>query len=123
MRRIARKLGYVHRSEMRRSYAAGNVGRLTADWVFLPTTADYDVRAGLAIVRARARELTQNDPYAKAFVLACRKNIVGAVGFQLQVKAKDYSAGPDGKVVGKLDRFSNALIEQAFADSSTQRGA
>jgi lambda family phage portal protein len=121
LRRIARRMGFVHREEMareKRSFAAGNISRLTSDWVFYPTTADYDIRAGLGVIRARARELTQNDPYAKAFVLACRKNIVGAVGFQLQVKAKDYSAGPDGKIVGKLDRFANALIEQAFADWS-----
>ena len=118
LRRIARKMGFVHQTEMKRYYAAGNISRLTSDWIFYPTTADYDVRAGMQVIRSRARALTQNDPYAKAYILAVKKNIVGATGFQLQVKAKDYSIGPDGKIVGNLDRFANALIEQKFIDWS-----
>lgn len=121
LRKIARKMGFVHKEEvagMKRYFAAGNINRLTADWIFYPTTADYDVRAGMQVIRSRARELTQNDPYAKAYLRACRKNIVGSEGFALQVKARDTKVGPDGKIISTLDRFANDLIEQKFADWS-----
>ena len=114
-------MGFVHKEEvagMKRYFAAGNINRLTADWIFYPTTADHDVRAGMQVIRSRARELTQNDPYAKAYLRACRKNIVGSEGFSLQVKARDTKVGPDGKIISALDRFANDLIEQKFADWS-----
>ena len=121
LRRIARKMGFVHKDDLaggKRYYAAGNISRLTSDWIFYPTTADYDVRAGMQVIRSRARELTQNDPYAKAYIRACRKNIVGSEGFALQVKARDSSVAPDGRIVYRLDKFANDLIEQKFTDWS-----
>ncbi|MBE0558619.1 MAG: phage portal protein, partial [Proteobacteria bacterium] len=121
LRRIARKMGFVHKDDLadgKRYYAAGNISRLTSDWIFYPTTADYDVRAGMQVIRSRARELTQNDPYAKAYLRACRKNIVGSEGFALQVKARDSSVAPDGRIVYKLDKFANDMIEQKFTDWS-----
>ncbi|TRZ51086.1 phage portal protein, partial [bacterium] len=111
LRRIARRMGFVHRDELagKRSFAAGNISRLTSDWIFYPTSADSDVRAGMQVIRSRARELTQNDPYAKAYLRACRKNIVGSEGFALQVKARDSSVAPDGRIVYRLDKFANDL--------------
>jgi len=125
LRRIARRMGFVHRDELtgkrssaKRSFAAGNISRLTSDWIFYATSADSDVRAGMQVIRSRARELTQNDPYAKAYLRACRKNIVGSEGFALQVKARDSSVAPDGRIVYRLDKFANDLIEQKFLDWS-----
>ena len=116
--RIARKFGYAPKGEMKRYYAAGNINRLTADWIFYPTTADFDVRASMQVIRSRARELVQNDPYAKAYILSCRKNIVGANGFKLTVKARGYALDINGNQVGTLDAYANSVIEQAFSDWS-----
>ena len=105
----------------RRAYAAAQSYRLTSDWITSPVTADADLRAGMVQVRVRARDLAQNNDYGKAYLRALKKNVVGADGFTLQVKAVDYVADPKtGKTKPKPDDLANAILEQGFADWSRQ---
>jgi lambda family phage portal protein len=116
VRSFLRDFGFVHRSEIRRSsraYAAAGMGRLTADWLTGATTIDHDIRAGMVAVRSRARDLSQNNEFARAYLRAVRKNVVGSEGFALQVKAMNYVAG---KPVA--DRLANSILENAFYDWS-----
>jgi len=119
--RIAARLGYVPVREAvkssRRAYAAARLTNLTSDWIMSPVSADADLNAGMVPVRVRARDLAQNNDYAKAYLRALKKNVVGADGFTLQVKAVDYVADPKtGKTVPKPDDLANAILEQAFAN-------
>jgi len=121
--RIFARLGYVPvglaQKSARRAYAAARLTNLTSDWITSPVTADADLRAGMVQVRVRARDLAQNNDYAKAYLRALKKNVVGADGFTLQVKAVDYVADPKtGKSKPKADDLANAILEQAFADWS-----
>jgi lambda family phage portal protein len=117
LRTFLRDFGYIHRTDMKRrgsrAYEAAKAGRLTADWLSGATSIDHDIRMGLVATRSRARDLSQNNEYAKAYLRAVRKNIVGSEGFKLQVKAVSYE---DGKPVP--DRIANSKIENAFWDWS-----
>ena len=131
LRRIARRMGFVHRDELaggKRSFAAGNISRLTSDWIFYPTSADSDVRAGMQVIRSRARELTQNDPYAKAYLRACRKNIVGSDGFRASGEGEGFLRSPRrpdryqaGQVCQRPDR-AEVLPTGAAKVSARSRG-
>jgi len=116
---LARK-GFVHKNEMnerikklKRSYAAAASNRLLADWTTMNTSADPHIRYSLRSLRARARDLVQNDPYANNFMRMIQMNIVGPDGFILRNKSGEWK---DGKFV--LDKNANILIQNAFWDWS-----
>ena len=113
IRQFLRDYGYVHKTDIRKSstraYAAASMGRLAGDWMTTSTAIDQDIRSGMIPVRARARDLSQNNEYARAYLRAVRKNIVGSEGFQLQVKSKNFVNGR-----AEPDRIANAKIENAF---------
>lgn len=98
--RWARKLGYV------RAYAAGRVDRLTSDWVWQPLSANTDIRPTLRTMRARARQLAQDNDYAKKFLTMVAVNVAGPQGVTFQSKV----AYPSGE----QDQLANQLIETAF---------
>src|SRR5512139_3661386 len=114
-RRLLRDWGYVHDSELRRpssrAYAAAGMNRLSGDWLTTATSIDHDIRSGMVAVRSRARDLSQNSEFAKAYLRAVRKNVVGSEGFALQVKAVNYE---NNKRVS--DRIANDKLEEAFYD-------
>jgi len=95
----------------RRAYAAAKMGRLTADWISGATSIDQDIRSGLVKVRSRARDLSQNNEYVRAYLRAVKKNVVGSEGFALQVKAMDYKNGEP-----EPDHLANTILENAFYD-------
>lgn len=115
VRQFLRDRGFVHRSEIprgqRRAYAAASMNRLSGDWLTTATSIDHDIRSGMPAVRSRARDLSQNSEFAKAYLRAVRKNVVGSEGFALQVKAVNYE---NGKAVP--DRVANRKLENAFYD-------
>lgn len=114
--RIARAAGinpFPRRRFGARTYAAASMGRLTADWIAGATTIDHDIRAGMIPVRSRARDLAQNNDYAKAYLRAVKKNVVGSEGFALQVKAMNYET-VNGKTKPVPDALANSIIENAF---------
>lgn len=100
-----------------RSYAAAKVDRLTAGWSGVSTSADETVRTSLARIRARSRQLANDNDYAKRFFSLCRTNVVGSEGIRLQVRAIEKET-PQGI---KYDDTANAMIEKAWADWSKKK--
>ena len=96
------------RPPARRAFEAANTGRLYSDWLVLPKSADSDLRYTLKAIRARSRDLCQNNDYARRYLDLIATNVVGARGIQLQVRARE----PDGR----LDQGANQILERAFAD-------
>lgn len=90
----------------RRGFDAANTGRLFSDWLTLPKSADSDLRYTLKAIRARSRDLCQNNDYARRYLDLVATNIVGAKGITLQVRARE----PDGR----LDQIANQTLETAF---------
>jgi lambda family phage portal protein len=90
-----------------RSHAAGKVNRLNSGWTTQPEGANYALRVGTKVLRARARQMCGDAPHFKKFLKMVRTNVVGPHGLRLQVKA--YM--PDGKT---LNADLNKKIETAF---------
>ncbi|MEO7538883.1 MAG: hypothetical protein ABIV21_02565, partial [Pyrinomonadaceae bacterium] len=51
----------------KRLYAAGKVGRTNDGWLTSPETANYALRLGTRILRARARQMCGDAPHFKKF--------------------------------------------------------
>ena len=90
----------------RRSYEAGAVGRLLSGWTTTQKTADEAIRVDLRNMRARSRDLSRNNDYARKYGEMVKTNIVGANGIVMQSKAKRQD--------GTFDKLDNDTIEKAW---------
>ncbi len=91
-------------------FAAARLDRLSADWLATDTSINHELRSDLNRLRARGRDLVQNNDSAVKFAGMCADNIIGPGGVRLQVRVED---GPN-----KPDRIANAAIESAWRDWS-----
>lgn len=86
------------------NYAGAQYSRLTQDWIYAPiASADLEARWDMARLRARARELARNNPYAVRYLEMAAENVVGHLGARLQARV----TRPDDT----LDRKINDIIE------------
>jgi len=88
----------------RRAYAGAKIDRLTNSWTTSAQSINDDLKVGGKILRARARDLSINNDYAKKYLALVVANVVGSKGITLQVKARTAK--------GKLDEKTNRVIEQ-----------
>jgi len=88
-------------------FAGAGVSRLTSDWVTQPTSADRDIRWNLMKLRARARALVRDNPYASRFVNLVAENVIGMYGIEAQ---------PANKLGGRMHRTLNTTIKDAWQD-------
>lgn len=102
-----RNLSPVTSRKQKRAFEAAKVTRLTQSWRPSVVNINTDLIYGLTSLRARSRELYQNNDYAKKFAKMVVTNVVGAQGFTLQAKSEDG---------GKQDELANTAIEKAHAD-------
>lgn len=93
----------------RRSYAGAEMSRLTSSFAPASTSADHELGASLAALRARSRALIRDAPYGARAVSITIDNVVGSgIGLQAQLRTID----------GELDQAANDAIETAWADWS-----
>jgi len=104
---LARRFGYAPAKAGRRNFAAAGINRLTSGWQATQASINQDLRTQLNLIRARSRDLTNNNDYARKFIQMVGTHVVGPAGFQLQV----HVAEPDGRP----DNLANNAIEAAFA--------
>ncbi|MFY8064517.1 MAG: phage portal protein, partial [Usitatibacteraceae bacterium] len=90
----------------KRGFEAANTGRLFSDWMTQTKTADSDLRYALRAMRARSRDLCQNNDYARRYLNLVSTNVVGPKGITLQVRARE--------LTGALDQIANQQLEAAF---------
>lgn len=95
-----------------RRWSAASVDRFSSNWLATEASINQELRSDLSRLRARGRELLQNNDYAVKFAGMVRDNIVGPGGIRLQVRVEDSP--------GKPDRIANAAIESAWLDWSQQ---
>lgn len=91
----------------RRAFEAASTGRLFSDWITQTRTADSDLRYTLKAMRARSRDLCQNNDYARRYLDLVDTNVVGPKGITLQVRAREPN--------GILDQVANQQLEIAFS--------
>jgi lambda family phage portal protein len=83
-------------------------GRLTMDWIASILSADQEIKGNMRLLRARARELSRNNPVAKSYLRLLIANVLGekGIGYQPQVRNNDKS----------LNAAFNTKIEDAWCD-------
>ena len=103
----ARRLAQRAASVARRSYAGAMIGRTTADWTALSTSADAELYTSLRALRNRCRQLVRDNEYAKHALRLIVNNVVGqGIGFQSEVMMQRG---------GRLNDPVNSKIEAAWA--------
>ena len=108
---IARKMGFVRKrrtSRGIRTYMAAKVNRLTNDWVTTSSNADANMRTSLKVIRARSRDLYDNNDYAKRFINMVVANVIGEHGIVFQNKYKN--------AAGQFDKRINTDIEGSLKE-------
>ena len=89
-----------------RAFAGALGGRLSGDWHASVTQIDWDIYGSLRTLRARCRDLEQNNPVIVKYLALVTQNVIGANGFRLQVRGRLAGGGQDNK--------RNNAIESAF---------
>ena len=94
-----------------RAFHAARIDRFTADWFATSQSINQELRGDLDRLRARGRDLVNNNDYARKFVGMCQTNIIGPGGVRLQARVQD--------TPGRPDTAANAAIESAWAEWQT----
>jgi lambda family phage portal protein len=83
-------------------------GRLTMDWIASILSADQEIKGNMRLLRARARELSRNNPVAKSYLKILTANVLGekGIGYKAQVRNNDKT----------LNAAFNEKIETAWCD-------
>lgn len=102
--RALRAIGLQRRPKPRAAIWTGaREDRLMADWVYDYLSADQTIRGDLRTLRARARELVRNDPWARRYVTLMVKNVIGPRGIQLQARLVRPSELPNDEANDKIE--------------------
>lgn len=67
-------------------WKGAETSRLTLDWLATLTNPDDENRGSIRRLRARARELKRNNPWARQYLNLLRVNVIGPVGMKLQAQ-------------------------------------
>jgi lambda family phage portal protein len=101
----------------RRSFAAAQLGRLYSDWIASATSSDAEIRGSIRRLIDRSRSLERDNDYQRGFLLACERNIIGAIRSDLRMDCGEYIFGaPDKAPEWKSEKGSSARIEQAWSE-------
>lgn len=102
----------------RDAYKGAEVHRLLADWVTTLMHPDDEMRWNVRRMRARARDLSRNNPYARAFLNMLAVNVVGPHGVAChpQVRNNPQAGAENGQ--GVLAEHINRRIKEGWAEWS-----
>jgi lambda family phage portal protein len=87
-------------------------GRFSLDWIASILSADQEIKGNKRLLRARARELSRNNPVAKSYLKILTANVLGekGIGYQAQVRNNDKT----------LNDSFNTKIEAAWKEWGKQ---
>jgi len=100
----------------KRAFQAAKIDRLTSSWTTSLTNINRDIRTGNQILRARARELAENEPLAKKFLAMLDKNVIGPEGFAYRNTAYDLVKKKNGEWEKVYDTLANRIIEDMWKE-------
>jgi len=89
-----------------RDFTAASQNRLFNDWIINGASRNEKIRRGLVTMRARSRDLCENDDYARKFVGLCKTNISGPFGVKNVMDIVDPN--------GKPDTVANKIVQDAW---------
>ena len=73
----------------KRSFHGANQSRLMNYFLTTTLSADSEIKGSVKVLRARSRELSRNNAYARRFINSYVDNVVGPFGVNLQVRSRD----------------------------------
>lgn len=101
-----------------RGYDGAKQDHLTFGWRATNASADTDLRAALDTLRARSRNLAQNNDYMRKFLRMVSGNVVGPNGFLFKSLARDLL--PDG--TEQADIAARDVLERHYRRWCTPKG-
>ncbi len=102
--------GQVRPGSQLRRFDGARFDRLAADWLATQNSINEELRSDLDRLRARCRQLVNNNDHARKFRQMVCTNIVGPSGIRLQSRVQD--------APGRPDRLASAAVEAAWAEWS-----
>jgi len=100
----------IKKSAAKRSgFEAAQATRLLSSWARDSTSMNAQLKMELRPLRARSRDLCNNNDYAKGFLTEVKSNVIGPKGVRLQARAKSSD--------GSLDQLDNDAIELSWKKS------
>jgi lambda family phage portal protein len=94
-------------STAKRGFSAARIDRITSNWLSTMASINRELQGDLDLLRARGRQLSKDNDYARKFKGMVADNIVGPNGFRYQSRVQDDPTKPD--------RMANTAIEKAFS--------
>jgi len=101
--------GRKQKPARKKGFEAAQATRLLASWSRDSQSMNAQLKMELRPLRARSRDLCNNNDYAKGFLTEVKSNVIGPKGVRLQARAKNND--------GTLDKQDNAAIELAWKKS------
>lgn len=106
--------GFARKQLQTRRYQGAQGGRLFSDWIAAATSADSEIRTDFRRLLDRSRSLERDNDYMKGFLLACERNILGAIQLDLRMDCGEYVLQRGAAPKWVSDPAASAQIEQAW---------
>lgn len=104
-----------------RQFEAAIPDRTNASWRGASPSINNEIKFSLRQLRAKCRDLAQNDPYIKKYLRTCKKYIIGPEGFTIKNKSFEVAKDEEGRWYKKFNVEENNLIEENFWDWSKKK--
>jgi lambda family phage portal protein len=91
-----------------KAFTGASTSRLYSDWSVGNYSPDFEARGVRRLLRARARQLVNDNSYAKGFILDLGNNVVGPMGIRLRAQVTTS--------LDELHKKTNKTIEESWCD-------
>lgn len=110
-RRLARAWDALTGSGYAPAYKGARMHRGNSDWPTTTRSSKQEIQSSIRPLRARARDLSRNNPYARSFLNLLVSNVVGPTGIQVRSQVRDRA--------GELRAAVNDRIDAAWMEWAT----
>lgn len=121
---IALRFGQSQGEVATRDYKGASVNLANYNWLGSDRSADAEQANAMPVMRARARDLEQNNAYAERYLAELEANVLGPEGMNLQMQIQEWDANLEGEpdpATGRrkkggwiADEAANDIIESAW---------
>jgi lambda family phage portal protein len=102
--------------QSKRGFNAAQMGRLYADWFAAATSSDAEIRGNFRTLLDRSRDLERNNDYMRGFLLACDRNIRGAIRNDLRMDCGEQKFERNKPPRWMADKVASSVIESAWTE-------
>lgn len=104
----------------RRAFAAAQFNRVLAGWYGDLISANLELQCSLTAMRARSRQLCQDNPHAAGYLRSLKDNVAGPHGMQFAPRVFTDSGDLDTKVTRELKRGFKAWGKKGVCTTDKQ---